>query len=97
MQGPPNYSPRIGTFLILLGSGFFCLFVLMAIGRQFQIIYILLAAALIFIGIRMRRQSAPSPSSGRFGIINKSREQMKKRKDAAEKRRKEKEEKKKKK
>jgi hypothetical protein len=88
---------RIGTFFILVGSGFLCLFVLMLFGRQFQVVYFLLAAASLFIGIRMRGQSAPPPSSGRFGIINKSREQMKKRKDAAEKRRKEKEEKKKKK
>jgi hypothetical protein len=87
---------RIGTFFILVGGGFLCLFVLMLFGRQFQILYFLLAAASLFIGFRMRGQSAPPPSSGRFSVIRKTSEQFRKSKEAREKRRQEKEDRKKK-
>jgi hypothetical protein len=97
MQGPPNLTSRVGTFFILAGVGFLCLFLLMLFGRQFQVIYFLLAAISLFVGFRMRGKPAARPKSGRFGIINKSREAANKRKEAAEKRRKEKEANKKKK
>jgi hypothetical protein len=97
MQGPPNLTPRVGNFLILIGAGFFCLFVLMLFGRQFQVFYFLFSAVFLFLGIRMRGKPAPRPSSGRFSIIHKSRDAAKQRKEAAEKKRKEKEASKKKK
>jgi len=91
------FSARVGTFFLLIGTGFFCLFVLMLLGREFHFVYFLLAVVSLFVGFRMRGKPAPRPRSGRFGIINKSREQMKKGKEAREKKQKEREEKKKKK
>jgi len=90
MQGPPNYRPRIGTFLILVGGGFLTLFILMLAAGSFQVVYLLLGAPLLFLGFRVRGKPA-QPKSGRFAIINKSREAAKKRKEAAEKKRQEKE------
>ncbi len=91
------FGRRVGTFFILIGSGFLCLFVLMLLGRQFQAAYFLLAAICLFVGFRMRGKPPARPSSGRFAIIKKSREQMKKGKETREKKQKEREEKKKKK
>lgn len=90
------HVPRVGTFFILIGSGFLCLFLLTLFGSQFHFVYFLIAAVSLFLGIRMRGKPAARPSAGRFGVIRKAGEQMRKSKEAREKQRKEREERKKK-
>lgn len=91
MQGPPNLAPRVGSFFILIGFGLLCLFILTLVGRQFHFTYFLFASILLFLGFRMRGKPArPTPSS-RFGIINKSREQIRKSRELRTKKHQEKE------
>jgi hypothetical protein len=97
MQGPPSLATRVGNFFILIGVGFLCMFLLTLLGRQFHFIYFLVAVISLLVGFRLRGKPNPPPPSGRFGIVNKSREQIRRNRDLRAKKQQEKEARKKKK
>ncbi len=78
MEG--GFSPRIGTFFILLGLGFLIVFISSAYSGDLRLGYFVLSAAAFGLGAILRRGSRRS-ESGRFGAINKLREQNRIRKE----------------
>jgi hypothetical protein len=65
-----NILPRLGTFLILIGGGFLILFTGSIFAREFNILYLFLAAVTLFLGFVLHR-AAPHPESSRFSGIRK--------------------------
>jgi len=74
----PGFTPRLGTFFILVGLGFLVLFVLSVIGQDTKTAYLLLSIAALFLGYLFRRR-APKHDSGRFGTIRRIRERSRQR------------------
>jgi len=97
MQGPPSLASRVGNFFILIGIGFLFMFLLTLMGRQFHFTYFIVAVISLLVGFRMRGKPTPPPPSGRFGIVNKSREQIRRSRELRAKKQQEKEARKKKK
>jgi Flp pilus assembly protein TadB len=65
-----NLIPRLGTFLILVGCGLLILFVGSVLAKELILLYLLLAAAALFLGFVCRR-AAPRPEPTRFSGIRK--------------------------
>jgi hypothetical protein len=65
-----NSLPRVGTFFILVGCGLIILFIGSVLAKELSILYILLAAAALFLGFLLRR-AAPRPEPTRFSGIRK--------------------------
>jgi len=62
--------PRLGTFFILVGGGLLILFTSSVFAREFNILYLLLAIAVLFLGFILHR-AAPRPEPSRFAGIRK--------------------------
>ena len=72
--------PRLGTFFILMGCGFLFLFIGSTFAGEFSILYLLLAAAALFLGFMFHRL-APHPEPTRFSTIRKMRQRSRQRKE----------------
>ena len=66
-------SSRLATFFYLIAVGLFILFLGSIFSGRMQVGYFFTSALAIFIGFLFQR-SAPRVQSGRFGAINKARE-----------------------
>jgi len=87
-EGPTDQRelvPRIGTFLFLLGVFFFILFLASDFANQPDFNWLFLGLLFGAIGFFLRRRSSPPPPAGRFGMINKFREDAKKRREKGKK------------
>ena len=64
--------PRIGTFFVLIGCGLLVLFVGSVLTAEYNlsILYLLFAAAIMFLGFGLRR-TAPRQEPTRFSSIRK--------------------------
>jgi len=65
-----HFFPRLGTFFILIACGLFILFTGSILAKELNIIYLLFAAAALFLGIMFHR-AAPRPEPTRFAGIRK--------------------------
>jgi hypothetical protein len=72
--------PRIGTFLMLLGTFFFILFLASDLSDQTDFDWLFLGVLLFLVGYLFRRRAPSPPPSGRFSGLRKWRENAKKRK-----------------
>ena len=61
-----NIIPRIGTFFIVLGSGFILLFVVSDLAKSTIFDLFFAGVLLAGVGLYLRRKIAPPPPSGRF-------------------------------
>ena len=59
---------RLGTFFILVGCGLLILFTGSVFAREFNLLYLLLAATTLFLGFAFRR-AVPPPEPTRFSGI----------------------------
>ncbi len=73
MDQQPEFLPRIGTFLILVGIGLMMIFIGSIQGNvpQFGILFFSLIA--LFLGFILRRCAKPRSPSGRFRTLGKLR------------------------
>lgn len=74
-------TPRIGTFLVLLGTFSFIFFLASDFAKQPAFDWLFIGLLLMAIGFGLRRRAAPPPSAGRFSMVRKFRENAKKRKE----------------
>ena len=65
-----NILPRLGTFFILVGCGFLILFTGSILAREFSILYLLFAAAALFLGFVFHR-AVPRTEPTRFSGVRK--------------------------
>jgi hypothetical protein len=72
--------PRLGTFFILVGCGLLFLFIGSTFAGEFSVIYLLFAAAALFLGFLFHRL-APHPEPTRFSTIRKIRQRSRQRKE----------------
>jgi cytochrome c biogenesis protein CcdA len=72
--------PRLGTFFILVGCGLIILFFGSAFAGEFNILYLLFAAATLFLGFMFHRM-APHPAPTRFSAIRKLSQRSRQRKE----------------
>jgi cytochrome c biogenesis protein CcdA len=72
--------PRLGTFIILVGCGLLILFFGSTFAGEFSILYLLFAAATLFLGFLFRRL-APHPEPTRFSAIRKMSQRSRQRKE----------------
>ncbi|MDK1027931.1 MAG: hypothetical protein QGD88_09085 [Anaerolineae bacterium] len=77
-------TPRIGTFLFVLGIFLFILFMASDFADQPDFDLLVISLILLVVGIAFRRRAKAPPSSGRFNWIRKLREEAKKRKEEKE-------------
>jgi len=86
MDQQPEFTPRIGTFLILVGIGLLLGFFSSYLANKTHFGYLFSSLVVLAFGIILRRRAKPRPSSRRFrvvrGIYDKSKEsrEQKKRK-----------------
>jgi len=87
MDQQPEFTPRIGTFLILVSIGLLLVFVGSYLASTPYFGYLFSSLVVLVLGFLLRRRTKPRPSPGRFrairGIYDKSkegREQKKKKK-----------------
>ncbi|MBT3322043.1 MAG: hypothetical protein HN392_07125 [Anaerolineae bacterium] len=66
-----GFTPRIGTFFIILGIGSVLLFIISDIAKSIAFNYFFIGLLLIGIGIFFRRKAAKPPPSGRFSGLKK--------------------------
>jgi len=80
----PKFTPRIGTFLILVGIGLLLVFIGSSLAGSPHYGYLLISLGLFALGFLLRRRAKPRPRSGRFravrGIYDKSKERQEKKK-----------------
>ena len=62
------FLPRLGTFFILVGCGLLVLFTGSVFAREFNLLYLLFAAASLLLGFSFRRV-LPPPEPTRFSAI----------------------------
>jgi hypothetical protein len=72
--------PRLGTFFILMGCGLLVLFIGSIFSGEFNILYLLSAAATFFLGFTFHR-IAPHPEPTRFSSIRRIRDRSRQRKE----------------
>ena len=75
-----NTLPRIGTFFIMVGCGLFILFTCSILARETNMLFLLVAAAALFLGFVLRR-TAPRPEPARFSGIRKVRQSSRQRRE----------------
>ena len=61
-----NLIPRIGTFFMVMGSGFILLFVASDLAKSTLFDLFFVGVLMGGFGLYLRRKMAPPPSSGRF-------------------------------
>jgi hypothetical protein len=76
-----GFTVRIGTFLLLIGTYLFIMFLASDFAHQTNFDYLFLALMAIVAGWMMQRKKAPPPPSGRFGYFRRMRENANKRKE----------------
>jgi len=76
-----EFVPRIGTFLTILGIFALILFLASDFASKPEFDWLFIGLVLMGLGFFLRRRSAPPPSSNRFGMLRKLRENAKYRKD----------------
>ncbi|MGZ6347489.1 MAG: hypothetical protein ACXWNC_07995 [Anaerolineales bacterium] len=72
--------PRLGTFFILMGCGLLFLFIGSIFAGEFSVLYLLFAAAALYLGFMFHRL-APRPEPTRFSTIRKIRQHSRERKE----------------
>jgi hypothetical protein len=73
-----DFLPRVGTFFLLIGSGFFVLFIGTVFAREFHILYLLFGIAAMSLGFVLRSK-APRPEPARFSGFRKARQRSRQR------------------
>jgi hypothetical protein len=73
--------PRIGTFMLLLGIFSIIFFLASDFARQPDFDWLFIGMVLLGIGFVFRRRAPPPSPAGRFSMIRKMREDVKKRKE----------------
>ena len=73
--------PRIGTFFIIIGMGLFVLFVASDFAETPQFDYLCLAILAIGVGWLFQRRRPAPPSAGRFSLVQRTRENVRKRRE----------------
>jgi uncharacterized membrane protein SirB2 len=87
MDQQPKITPRIGTFLILVGIGLLLVFIGSYLATTPYFGYLFSSLVVLALGVLLRRRATPRQSPGRFrvvrGIYDKSKErrEQKKRSD----------------
>jgi hypothetical protein len=71
VQKENNLIPRFGTFFILVGLVFLCLFVFSSMGHDTNVIYLFLSIVSFLAGFSLRRKK-PVNESGRFGMVRRA-------------------------
>jgi hypothetical protein len=74
-----SFVARIGTFFFVIGFGLFVLFLASDMAKTPQFDYLCLATLSISIGWMLARRRAPPASAGRFSLLRRTRENMRKR------------------
>ncbi|MDP3185453.1 MAG: hypothetical protein Q8M58_09310 [Anaerolineales bacterium] len=78
MDQQPEFTPRIGTFLILVGIGLLLVFIGSYLASTPHFGYLFGSLIVLVFGVLLRRRAKPRPRSGRFrvvrGIYDKSKE-----------------------
>ncbi|MDO9129401.1 MAG: hypothetical protein Q7U34_06000 [Anaerolineales bacterium] len=78
MDQTPEFTPRIGTFLILVGIGLLLVFIGSYLASTPHFGYLFSSLVVLAFGVLLRRRAKPRPRSGRFrvvrGIYDKSKE-----------------------
>ena len=84
MEQQPEFTPRIGTFLILVGIGLLLVFIGSYLVNKPHFGYLFSSLVVLAIGVLLRRRAKPRQSSGRFrvvrGIYDKSKERREQKK-----------------
>jgi hypothetical protein len=80
-----EFIARIGTFFLILGFGLFVLFLASDMADMPQFDYLCLAMLSVSLGWMFRRRKAPPASAGRFSLVRKTRENMRKRREELQK------------
>ncbi len=75
-----SFLPRVGTFFILVGCGLLIIFTGSVLAKEPSLLYLLLAAAALFIGFLFHR-SAPRPEPTRFSGIRKASQRSRERRE----------------
>jgi|YNPNPStandDraft_1061719.scaffolds.fasta_scaffold55215_2 hypothetical protein len=70
---------RLGNFFILAGLLLVILFTLSYAGQSAQPLFLLGGGAALWIGYRLRRKTAPPPTSNRFRLLRQMREKARQR------------------
>jgi hypothetical protein len=84
MDQQPDFTPRIGTFLILVGIGLLLVFIGSYLAKSPHFSYLFSSLVVLAFGVLLRRRATPRQSPGRFrvvrGIYDKSKERQEQRK-----------------
>ena len=80
-----DFILRIGTYLLVVGTGLFILFIASNFSNQPDFDYLFWAVLIIATGLLIRGRKPPLPPSGRFGILKKMRSGSKKKEEEGKK------------
>jgi sugar phosphate permease len=86
MDQQPEFLPRIGTFLVLVGIGLLLVFIGSGMAKAPHYGYLFGSLIVLVFGFLLRRRAKPRPSSGRLRVVrgiydkNKERQEQKKQK-----------------
>lgn len=84
MEQQPEFTPRIGTFLILVGIGLLLVFIGSYLATTPHFCYLFSSLVVLAFGVLLRRRAKHRPRSGRFhvvrGIYDKSKERREQKK-----------------
>jgi hypothetical protein len=76
-----DFIARVGTFFFVIGFGMFMLFVASDWANSPQFDYLCLAMLAAGLGWMMQRRRPPPASAGRFSLVRKTRERVRKRRE----------------
>jgi len=92
MDQQPEFTPRIGTFLILVGIGLLLVFIGSYLASTPHFGYLFSSLIVLILGFLLRRRAQPRPSSGRLrvvrGIYDKSKERREQKREQKKKQKK---------
>jgi len=84
MDQQPEFTPRIGAFLILVGIVLLLVFIGSCLAATPHFGYLFSSLVVLTFGVLLRRRAKPRPRSGRFravrGIYDKSKERQEQKK-----------------